>query len=180
MCRKHGSKIRFLVMISMTPHEMPNFVYEWVDFKRYFLNLNQNHGWSLRKFGTNWVILVKISPKSGWLVYEWVTFLWKLVYVLVYFQIPSSTFLWNHTWVPPWICWLSNHITLTVFKKTYSVTPTVILHITFVTRFTIVTFLPELSCKCKTLQSGPPGVTIGQYFQGPFGPLVLTFCGTYW
>ena len=64
---------------------MQNLVYEWVDFSKFsqiwankFKKLFEKIGWFCFKF----------RPKSGQLVNEWVTFLEKLVFVWVYFQIP--------------------------------------------------------------------------------------------
>ena len=72
-----GSKIRPLG-IWMTPYKMQNLVCEWVNFSTFSQNLSQN-----------WLKFKEILEKSGdfaWnvakklsrLVYEWVTFSWKI------------------------------------------------------------------------------------------------------
>ena len=65
---------------------MQNLVFEWVDFHN-FPNLSQN-----------------CLIKSGWLVYEWVTFFLKIdnVYGSI-FKFPAARPYQDQTWVPHWV-----------------------------------------------------------------------------
>ena len=82
---------------------MQNLVYEWVDFPNVPL-IWAKIGSNLRTFWKNRVILIKIWPKNGpiALVYEWVTFSWKIG---IYMGLLSNSVVahpyQNQTRVPP-------------------------------------------------------------------------------
>ena len=61
MCRLHGWRNQPLGIL-MTPYEMQNLVYEWVDISK-FGQIWAKIGSNLRKFWKKFVILFKIWPK---------------------------------------------------------------------------------------------------------------------
>ena len=72
------------------------------------LAYNTKIGSNLRKFWKNWVILHKIFPKSGQMVYEWVTFSWKIGICmgLLSNSVVACPYQ-NQIWVPPRVLNLS-------------------------------------------------------------------------
>ena len=61
-----NSKINLLVY-EWAPYKMQNLLYEWVNFAKIFHKILEKSGDFAQK-----------CPKLNWLVYEWVTFSWKI------------------------------------------------------------------------------------------------------
>ena len=73
-----------------------------------FFNILPNLSSNLRKFWEkkNQVILLKIGPQLGHLVYEWVTFSWKIGICMGLLSNSTAVYSYqNQTWVPPSPIW---------------------------------------------------------------------------
>ena len=71
-------------------------VYEWVNFSKFSPIWAKIAGWNLWTLWKIWLILLKMSG-LGRLVYEWVTFSWKIGICMGLLSNACQ----NQTWVPP-------------------------------------------------------------------------------
>ena len=81
----------------MTPYKMQNLIYEWVGFSKFSQRLKfKKIFWKFLWFCS------KFCPKLSRLVYEWVTFSWKIGICMGLLSNSTAAHPYqNQTWVPP-------------------------------------------------------------------------------